>query len=54
MPGKHREGTVFRGWWVDRERWEKALAKAKSEGRPMASVLDNAIREYVGEESSAE
>jgi hypothetical protein len=54
MPGVRREGVVVRNFPVEGELWEKAKAKAKTEGRSVASVLQEALREYVDEGSSPE
>lgn len=47
MPGKRREGVVFRGFPIELVLWEKAKEKANAEGRSVASVLQEALREYV-------
>lgn len=47
MPGKRAEGVTARNFPVEDELWEKAKAKAKAEGRSVASVLQDALRAYV-------
>lgn len=48
MPtGKRADGTFLANIPVDRAVWDKAKAKAKSEGRSLASVLREFLDEYV-------
>jgi hypothetical protein len=45
--GEPREGVQRRSFPVENELWQAALAKATTEGRPLAEVLREFLREYV-------
>lgn len=47
MPGKRAAGVFLAKFGVERELWNAALAKAKSEGRSLSEVLREFLRVYV-------
>lgn len=49
MHGKPREGVTRRNFSVEDALWETAMSKAASEGRPLAEVIREFLREYVAQ-----
>lgn len=47
MPGKRAEGVSLRKFGVEDDLWEKALAKARSEGRSLSAVIREFLESYV-------
>jgi hypothetical protein len=45
--GEPREGVQRRSFGIEDELWEAAIAKAKAEGRALAEVIREFLREYV-------
>lgn len=47
MPGK---GTTRRSFRVPDDRWDKAMDKAKKEGRTVSDVLSDCLDKYIGDD----
>lgn len=48
MPtGKRAPGVFLAKFGIDRDLWNEALAKAKSEGRSLSAVLREFLESYV-------